>query len=140
MSYKEHNYRVLKLLSITDGDTFHLFLDKGHWHQAGIPIRLLGHDCPEETKGSAFERRKAREAEQFSRDYFAREGVTFWVHTEPDKAMTLGRWLGDPWYELPDGTEVHLSTLLVYAGLAVVSHPTRGPKWYQVYDPQRNLP
>jgi endonuclease YncB( thermonuclease family) len=128
-------YRVVAVEKVSDGDTYWLRLDVGFRQQILIDCRLDGYDCPEITKGSAFEKAEAKRARMYSAAWLASlpaydDGL--WIRTEKDPD-SFGRWLGDLWYEGDNG-QYHLGRALAGAQLAT-EWPTR---WHEVYDPNRD--
>lgn len=106
------------MLRVIDGDTYLLSLDIGFHATLAVNIRLYGWDCPEKTKGNAYERRQALYATGYADAWLLSPPGVLWVRTEPDPD-DFGRWLGDIWAEQPDGTQAHLGDYL--AGLKLAS-------------------
>jgi endonuclease YncB( thermonuclease family) len=128
-------YRIASVLRVVDGDSFWAYCDVGFYETKLINVRLMGVDCPEKRQGSAFERRTAFNAQQFTALWLTpREGVSLWVRTEKDPD-NFGRWLGDVWGENGESAQ-NLGSALIIAHLAT-EYPTR---WHEVYDPERNKP
>lgn len=129
----EYVSRVGGVWKITDGDTYWLVLRLPFRHAATECIRLVGYDCPERTKGSAWEKTRAKDATTlasvFITETLTSPGCRLWVRTEPDPD-DFGRWLGDLWREYPDGSRRHLGAELRSAGLASI-WPTR---WRDEFD------
>jgi endonuclease YncB( thermonuclease family) len=128
--------RITEVIKVTDGDTYWVRVDPGYRATFGpLKIRLLGYDCPERTKGSAFERSEAIRAKSVATEFLAPvtpiPGASLWVRTEKDPD-DFGRWLGDVWVE-SDGDqwpERHLGAELRDKGLASI-WPTR---WRTEFD------
>jgi endonuclease YncB( thermonuclease family) len=136
-------YRIRTVVEVKDGDTFILVVEKEEPYDFGFHVkinpearincRLLGWDTPEKNKGSAFERGKAREAEQQAAAYFDAVSDRLWVRTEKDPADIyddFGRWLGDIWTEDDAGNVLHLGQYLANLKLAT-PWPIR---WRDQYD------
>lgn len=119
-----------------DGDSFYLVTSVPFHLTALINVRLLGFDCPELRKGTAFEKARAVLAQTLTAQWLRNRldpeviDAKVWVRTEPIED-DFGRWLGDVWAEYPDGTSSRLGDVLRAAGLASV-WPTR---WREELDP-----
>jgi len=124
-----YTFKVAEVIKVTDGDTAHLRVSVGFHAEIAVHIRLLGYDCPEMTRGSAFEKAEARRAQGLSAQFLSRADGTLWVRTEPDPD-SFGRWLGDVWIEDVDGGKRHLGAELRAAKLASV-WPTR---WHDEFE------
>jgi micrococcal nuclease len=103
MTTAPYVYRVANVVRVVDGDTYDLALDVGFRVLMTLRIRLLGYDCPESRKGSAFERGAASSAKAEAAAWFASvdlapAGGVLWVRTEKDPD-DFGRWLGEVWME-----------------------------------------
>ena len=128
MTTQQYVYRIVKVVKVTDGDTYWFELDVGFRMTALVNIRLSGWDCPERTKGSLYERQQAKYATGYA-DAWLLTAKTLWVQTQPDPD-DFGRWLGIIWTEAADGTPSYLGNYL--AGLQLATPwPTR---WREVYD------
>lgn len=127
MSSQPYVYPITQVVKVTDGDTYWFRVDVGFRALVLVNCRLLGFDCPERTKGSAFERFEGAEATMVA-DEFLNEPGSLWVRTEKDPD-SFGRWLGEVWRE--DGDErVLLGDMLRAKKLASV-WPTR---WHEEFD------
>lgn len=131
MTTQAYVYRVAEVVKVTDGDTYWLRLDVGFRALLLIDCRLLGWDAPEMNRGSAFEKQRARVAQQVATDWLTAAIVKgLWIRTEKDPD-DFGRWLGDLWTENADGSVAdHLGLALASQSLAS-AWPTR---WHEVYD------
>lgn len=127
MTTPQYVYRIAEVVKVTDGDTYWLRVDVGFRANVLINVRLLGYDCPEANRGSAFEKSEAIEA-RLEAGYFFNTARPLWIRTEKDPD-SFGRWLGDIWQEDGDA-DVHLGEVLREAEYASV-WPTR---WRDEFD------
>ena len=130
MTTRQYVYKITEVVKVTDGDTFWLRCDVGFRQNILINVRLYGYDCPELRKGSEFEKQKAIEARTVATEFFkSSNNERPWIRTEKDPD-SFGRWLGEIWWEMPNGSASHLGDWLHGMELATV-WPTR---WRDVYD------
>lgn len=126
MTQQEYVYRVVEVVRVVDADTFWLQLSVGFRQTQLAEIRLLGYDCPERRRGTAFEKSEAVRATVLATAWLDTAlPAGLWVRTEKDPD-NFGRWLGEVWRD--DGE--HLGVVLRDAGLASV-WPTR---WHTEFD------
>jgi Micrococcal nuclease (thermonuclease) homologs len=133
----DYTYKVVEVIRIVDADTFWLTLERdvGFRTLVRFPqeFRLDEWDCPEKTRGSAYERAQARVAQAATAEFFSRPLGTLWVRSRKDPD-NFGRYFaivkaGLSFYD-PDA--ISLGESLAEHKLAV-TWPTR---WWQTYDPQ----
>lgn len=127
---EEYVFKIKDVVKVTDGDTFHCVVSPGFHLTTLIRIRLYGYDCPEKTRGSAFEKAEAKRAQMVTAQFLTRMDGELWVRTEPDPD-DFGRWLGDVWIEDEDGGKRHLGADLRSKRLAS-QWPTRWREEYEV--------
>jgi micrococcal nuclease len=128
-------YRIKSVLRVVDGDSFWAYVDVGFRETKLIEVRLSGVDCPEKRQGSAFERRKATEAQDYTARWLANSAGTYWVRTEEDPD-NFGRWLGFVWWEDGEYNSAVLAGDLIRQSLATL-YPKR---WHETHDPNRDTP
>src|SRR5215216_5753121 len=122
MADRQYVYKITEVVKVVDGDSFWLRCDVGFRQNILINVRLMGYDCPEAHKGSDYEKAQAWLAREYAAKFFE-SLAPIWVKTEKDPD-NFGRWLGQFWYELEDGTPYDLGYNLQQQELATV-WPTR---------------
>src|SRR4051812_33725812 len=105
-------YTVEEVVRVVDGDSGWLRLDVGFRQTMLVNYRALGIDCPEKTRGSAFEKAEAKHAEIVAREWLTARHLQVRTEKDPDN---FGRWLADIW-DIDSGE--HLATHLKSLGLA----------------------
>lgn len=129
MTSQPYVYPITEVVKVTDGDTYWFRVDVGFRALVLVNCRLLGFDCPERTKGSAYEREQGAEATGVAGEFlYAPNRASLWVRTEKDPD-NFGRWLGEVWRE-EGGERTLLGDVLRAKKLASV-WPTR---WHEEFD------
>ena len=91
-----HEYRVLRVDKIVDGDTVDVTLDLGFYISLKQRIRILGINASELKDKDPAEKELALKAKQFAEEWFQQPGTLMVKTTKDDK---YGRMLGDFWFQ-----------------------------------------
>jgi len=111
-----------QLINVIDGDTVDMHVNLGLGFTFNGRIRLIGIDCPEiyGVPKQSEERAKGEIAKLQTKEWFYNEGPTFWLQAE-HKGIH-GRWLGEIWKEIGQGS---LNDYLITLG-----YSNNAWKWY----------
>lgn len=124
-SFVTVEYRA-QCLRVVDGDTAHLFVDRGNHDYSVWKVRLYGVDTPELRSRDAEDRARAQDAKSQLAEWLRpvqilnMVNLDLWplrirTYRDPD---SFGRWLVDVWWTDDEGAEHQVNAELLTMGLA----------------------